>query len=260
MKFLNLTYVILCVSISFDLVSQSINDQGNQLDKSVDISRSSIQDGASNQNRLNEIDEATRVLEFDYRDTMKEYENLKLYNDQLQRIINSQEEEMISIMNQIDELDNININMIPIMLKMIDALDKFVSLDLPFLINERTERVSNLKQIMDRGDISTSEKFRKVTEAYQIETDYGRTIEAYRDTVTFEGDTFNADFLRVGRVALTFVTSDGEKAGFWNKQTSSWEESSGAVKRSTIDGLKIALKQAPPTLITVPLTDYEKIN
>ena len=212
MKFLNLTYVILCISVSFDLVSQSISDEDVQLEKSVDISRSSIQDGASNQNRLNEIDEATRLLEFDYRDTMKEYENLKLYNDQLQRIINSQEEEMISIMNQIDELDNININMIPIMLKMIDALDKFVSLDLPFLINERTERVSNLKQIMDRGDISTSEKFRKVTEAYQIETDYGRTIEAYRDTVTFEGDTFNADFLRVGRVALTFVTSDGDKA------------------------------------------------
>ena len=56
------------------------------------------------------------------------------------------------------------------------------------------------------------------------------------------------------------MTSDGDKAGFWNKQTGSWEESSGAVKRSTIDGLKIALKQAPPTLITVPLTDYEKIN
>ena len=95
MKFLNLTYVILCATISFDLVSQSINDQGDQLEKSVDISRSSLQDGASNQNRLNEIDEATRILEFDYRDTIKEYENLKLYNDQLQRIINSQEEEII---------------------------------------------------------------------------------------------------------------------------------------------------------------------
>ena len=99
------------------------------------------------------------------------------------------------------------------MLKMIDALDKFVSLDIPFLLKERTERVANLKTIMDRGDISTSEKFRKVTEAYQIESDYGRTIEAYRSEVNFEGETFNADFLRVGRVSLTFVTSNGDKAG-----------------------------------------------
>ena len=28
MKFLNLTYVILCISVSFDLVSQSISDEG----------------------------------------------------------------------------------------------------------------------------------------------------------------------------------------------------------------------------------------
>ena len=174
--------------------------------------------------------------------------------------ITSQEEEIQSILDQIDELDNININMIPIMLKMIDALDKFVTLDIPFLITERTERVDNLKSIMDRGDISTSEKFRKVTEAYQIESDYGRTIEAYRSEVEFDGETFNADFLRVGRVSLAFVTSSGDKAGFWNKSTGRWEESSAAVKRSTIDGLKIALKQAPPTLITIPLTSYENSN
>ena len=236
------------------------DSKNNQLDKSLDISTSSINSGAANQERLNKIDDETRLLEFDYKDTIKEYENLKLYNDQLQRIINSQEEEIISILNQIDELDNININLIPIMLKMIDALDKFVSLDIPFLKSERTERVSNLKSIMDRGDISTSEKFRKVTEAYQIESDYGRTIEAYRSEVEFDGETFNADFLRVGRVSLAFVTSSGDKAGFWNKSTGRWEESSAAVKRSTIEGLKNALKQAPPTLITIPLTSYENSN
>lgn len=236
------------------------DSKNNQLDKSLDISTNSINSGAANQERLNKIDDETRLLEFDYKDTIKEYENLKLYNDQLQRIINSQEEEIISILNQIDELDNININLIPIMLKMIDALDKFVSLDIPFLKSERTERVSNLKSIMDRGDISTSEKFRKVTEAYQIESDYGRTIEAYRSEVNFEGETFNADFLRVGRVSLAFVTSNGDKAGYWNKSSGSWEESSASVKRSTIEGLKIALKQAPPTLITIPLTSYENSN
>lgn len=257
MKFTKALLGCLVLALSIGSISQEKTDQ---LGKSMDISTSSINSGAANQDRLNRIDDETRLLEFDYKDTIKEYENLKLYNDQLQRIINSQEEEIISIINQIDELDNININLIPIMLKMIDALDKFVSLDIPFLKAERTERVQNLKTIMDRGDISTSEKFRKVTEAYQIESDYGRTIEAYRSEVSFEGETFNADFLRVGRVSLAFVTSNGDKAGFWNKATGAWEESSASVKRSTIDGLKIALKQAPPTLITIPLTSYENSN
>ena len=258
MKLFKAFLVCLPLVLIADVNSQDNKNQ--QLGKSLDLSTSSINEGASNQEQLNKIDDQTKLLEFDYKDTIKEYENLKLYNDQLQRIITSQEEEIQSILDQIDELDNININMIPIMLKMIDALDKFVTLDIPFLITERTERVDNLKSIMDRGDISTSEKFRKVTEAYQIESDYGRTIEAYRSEVEFDGETFNADFLRVGRVSLAFVTSNGDKAGFWNKSTGRWEESSAAVKRSTVDGLKIALKQAPPTLITIPLTSYENSN
>ena len=200
MKALKVLLTCLFLISGIDTLSQE--SKNDQLDKSLDISTNSINSGAANQERLNKIDDETKLLEFDYKDTIKEYENLKLYNDQLQRIINSQEEEIISILNQIDELDNININLIPIMLKMIDALDKFVSLDIPFLKEERTERVENLKTIMDRGDISTSEKFRKVTEAYQIESDYGRTIEAYRSEVEFDGETFNADFLRVGRVSL----------------------------------------------------------
>ena len=181
MKLFKAFLVCLPLILITDVNAQDNKNQ--QLGKSLDLSTSSINDGASNQEQLNKIDDETKLLEFDYKDTIKEYENLKLYNDQLQRIITSQEEEIQSILDQIDELDNININMIPIMLKMIDALDKFVTLDIPFLITERTERVDNLKSIMDRGDISTSEKFRKVTEAYQIESDYGRTIEAYRSEV-----------------------------------------------------------------------------
>ena len=160
MKLFKAFLVCLPLILITDVNAQDNKNQ--QLGKSLDLSTSSINDGASNQEQLNKIDDETKLLEFDYKDTLKEYENLKLYNDQLQRIITSQEEEIQSILDQIDELDNININMIPIMLKMIDALDKFVTLDIPFLITERTERVDNLKSIMDRGDISTSEKFRKL--------------------------------------------------------------------------------------------------
>ena len=153
------------------LLNAQETPQPDNLGESLDISTNSLNSGAQNQKELDQLSEETRLIEFDYKDTFKEYENLKLYNDQLERIIASQEEEIASIINQIDELDNININMIPLMLKMVDALEKFILLDVPFLKDERTSRVQNLKDILDRGDVSTSEKFRKITEAYQIETD-----------------------------------------------------------------------------------------
>ena len=32
---------------------------------------------------------------------------------------------------------------------------------------------------MTRADVTISEKYRRIVEAYQVEMDYGRTIEAY---------------------------------------------------------------------------------
>ena len=240
--------------------AQETTNSIDELNESVGTSTKSLKDSAANQRNINTIDKQTRELEFDYKDTYKEYENLKLYNDQLQKIINSQNEEIESIILQIAELDNTNINIIPLMLKMTASLEQFISLDIPFLLEERTSRIENIKEVMDRGDVSTSEKFRKVAEAYQIENDYGRTIEAYRGSVNFEGKEFNADFLRVGRVALMFITTNGDKAAYWDTSSNSWVKSSGAIKRSTEEGLKIALKQSPPALINIPVTAYEKNN
>lgn len=253
--FLPLTFIFI-ISINAQESTNSIDE----LNESVGTSTQSLKDSAANQKNINTIDRQTRELEFDYKDTYKEYENLKLYNDQLQKIINSQNEEIESIILQIAELDNTNINIIPLMLKMTASLEQFISLDIPFLLEERTSRIENIKEVMDRGDVSTSEKFRKVAEAYQIENDYGRTIEAYRGSVNFEGREFNADFLRVGRVALMFITTNGDKAAYWDTSSNSWVKSSGAIKRSTEEGLKIALKQSPPALINIPVTAYEKNN
>ena len=253
--FLPLTFIFI-ISINAQESTNSIDE----LNESVGTSTQSLKDSAANQRNINTIDKQTRELEFDYKDTYKEYENLKLYNDQLQKIINSQNEEIESIILQIAELDNTNINIIPLMLKMTASLEQFISLDIPFLLEERTSRIENIKEVMDRGDVSTSEKFRKVAEAYQIENDYGRTIEAYRGSVNFEGREFNADFLRVGRVALMFITTNGDKAAYWDTSSNSWVKSSGAIKRSTEEGLKIALKQSPPALINIPVTAYEKNN
>ena len=139
------------------------------------------------------------------------------------------------------------------MLKMIEGLENFILLDLPFLMTERSTRVQTLKDTMDRGDISTSEKFRLITEAYKTELEYGRTIETYRDNILIDDVETSADFLRVGRIALTYLTVDGNKGGYWDTQSSSYMKASSSIRRATADALKIASKQAPPALIKIPL-------
>ena len=250
---------ILALSL-FSVFSFAINAQEtttiNDVDlltESINISKGSFESSELTQKEINQLDETTRILLAEYQSTTKEYETLKLYNDQVQKIINSQLAEIESIILQIDELDETNQMIVPLMIKMINGLEDFISLDLPFLMKERVNRINNLRTTMDRGDISTSEKFRLITEAYKTELEYGRTIETYRDTINIDGVDTSADFLRIGRIALTYLTTDGSKGGYYDLNEKTFLKSSGSIKRATEDGLKIASKQAPPALIQIPI-------
>ena len=248
MKYIYITLVF-CASI---FAQETIEDK-NIVEDTIKISTTSIEKSGLTQEQIVKLDEQTRVLLADYQSTSKEYDSLKLYNDQVQKIINSQIEEIENIFIKIDELDQTNQRIVPFMLRMIDGLENFIQLDIPFLMDERTDRLNNLKVTMDRGDVSTSEKFRLIVEAYKTELEYGRTIEAYRDNIIIDDVETSADFLRVGRIALTYLTVDGSKGGYWDTNSQTWEEASSSIKRSTEDALKVASKQAPPALIKIPV-------
>jgi hypothetical protein len=235
------------------MFAQETIEDKNIVEDTIKISTTSIEKSGLTQEQIVKLDEQTRVLLADYQSTSKEYDSLKLYNDQVQKIINSQIEEIENILIKIDELDQTNQRIVPFMLRMIDGLENFIQLDIPFLMDERTDRLNNLKVTMDRGDVSTSEKFRLIVEAYKTELEYGRTIEAYRDNIIIDDVETSADFLRVGRIALTYLTVDGSKGGYWDTNSQTWEKASSSIKRSTEDALKVASKQAPPALIKIPV-------
>ena len=248
MKYIYITLVF-CASI---FAQETLEDK-NIVEDTIKISTTSIEKSGLTQEQIVKLDEQTRVLLADYQSTSKEYDSLKLYSDQVQKIINSQIEEIENILTKIDELDQTNQRIVPFMLRMIDGLENFIQLDIPFLMDERTDRLNNLKVTMDRGDVSTSEKFRLIVEAYKTELEYGRTIEAYRDNIIIDDVETSADFLRVGRIALTYLTVDGSKGGYWDTNSQTWEKASSSIKRSTEDALKVASKQAPPALIKIPV-------
>jgi hypothetical protein len=171
----------------------------------------------------------------------------------MRSLIASQEAEMNSLGNQVDRVEIVGRSVTPLMLRMIAALEQFVKLDVPFLLDERTKRVEELNQTMSRADVSTAEKFRQIMEAYQIENEFGRTIEAYRGTLQVEGKEITVDFLRFGRIALVYQSLDESMAGTWNKQEKKWESLDSSYRSAIRQGMRIARKQAAPDLIRLPL-------
>ena len=215
---------------------------------------------ASNQVRINQLDDQSKNLTEEYRSLLRQKKSLDTYNEQLERLIFSQEEELSSIEQQINEIDFTQREITPLMISMLDALEHFIQLDVPFLPNERTKRVGDLRTLLDRADVSVSEKFRKVIEAYQIENDYGRTIEAYRAPLKLDIDsaTKTVDYLRIGRVALFYQSIDGAERAFWDVNKKRWKPLDDSYRRNLNQGLRIARKQSAPDLLVLPVSSPSK--
>src|SRR5690606_58446 len=120
-----------------------------------------------------------------------------------------------------DSVALIERQIVPMMTGMVDSLEAFIELDTPFLLKERQDRIARLRNMMVRSDVTAAEKFRQVVEAYQIENDYGRTIEAYKGTVNVNGNDQEVDFLRIGRVSLSYQSIGGQHTGAWDRETNS---------------------------------------
>lgn len=200
------------------------------------------------QKKVDALSEQRLSLADEYRNALREADSLKLYVQQLKSQLRSQEEEKDSVRVEIREIARTNIAILPLMQDMLSTFDQFVTLDTPFLIDERKERVKLLNEMMPRADVTVSEKFRRILEGYQVEIDYGRTIEGYRGNL--EGK--DVDFLRIGRVALLYQTPDAKETGYWDNKTRAWVIDNSA-SEGVKEGLKIARKQSSPDLIIVPV-------
>jgi hypothetical protein len=166
--------------------------------------------------------------------------------------VEGQEATLDDISLSMDRVDVINRQIFPLMERMIDGLEQSIALDIPFLMEERTERVANLKEIMERSDVTVAEKFRKVMEAYQIENDYGTSVDFYSESLTIDGATRSFNMLRVGRIGLYFQSDDTQITGRWNTQAREWEIDNSA-RNEVRKGLRMARQLIAPELINVPV-------
>lgn len=248
---------IVVLSLSWS-TAHAVNTQ--KLDASIKTQDATEKAAATSQKKIDSIaDEAERMLT-DYKLTMRQYDALSGYNNQVQKIVDGQEEELASLESQLTQIDTTNQGMIPLLGRMLDTLEKFIQLDVPFLPKERAKRIADLKELRDRADVTISEKYRRIMEAYQVEMEYGRTIESYADDLEIDGKTRSVAFLRIGRVALMYQTLDKKETAVWDQEKKQWEVLSEEYRKPVSEGLKIALKQAPPNLIKLPIHAPEKLK
>lgn len=218
-------------------------------------------EGAAAQDEIDRLADRRVELLAEYKQVAKVVDGLKVYNELLRQQVDNQVAELAALSESIESVSLIERQIMPLMIRMIDALARFVEIDTPFLIAERTSRVASLREMMLRADVTAAEKFRRVIEAYQIENEYGRTIEAYKDKLTLGDASFDADFLRIGRVALVYKTVGNEEVGYWDTVAASWKPLPGVPYRRYVkEGLKVAKQEVAPELISIPINPMQQVK
>lgn len=233
-------------------------------DQVREIEREGIErtaEGRETQQSVDKLHDQSRKLIDEYYAHLKLVDGLKLYNGMLQQQLDGQAEEIGILQTSIADVATVERQILPLMSRMIDGLEHFIGFDVPFLMDERQQRVADLRGLLPRADVTVAEKSRRVMEAYQIENDYGRTIEAYRGKLALGTATFDADFLRVGRVSLMYRVVGSNDVGYWDHTNKDWVPlEGGRWRRYVAQGLKVARQEVAPELISVALDSQQEVQ
>jgi hypothetical protein len=228
--------------------------QADTLDDILAVGDSKNEAARKSQAKIDRLADETRDLLSDYKTVNKQIDGLKVYNGRLERQIANQMKRIESIDESISQVTVIQRQMTPLVIRMIDGLEKFVELDVPFHMEERQRRIEFLRSNLDRSDVTVAEKFRQVLEAYKIENEYGRKIDAYKGSVEIDGVERDVNFFRVGRIALLYQTTDTELSGAWDQANRQWVPvDRGEYRNAIMKGLRIARKEASIDLLNLPV-------
>jgi hypothetical protein len=233
-------------------------ESARHMEDSVELQMEINRESAQSQQRISSLARQSQDLLLEYRSVVRETEALKSYNQNLEQVVTDQQGEIQSIGRQLDGLEHTQRGVVPLMLDMIETLGQIVEADLPFRLEERQARVRDLREMMNQAEVTISEKYRRVIEAYQGELEYGRTTDTYSDTLPGTGQT--VDFLRVGRTLLIYQTSDGSVTGWFNPATRVFEVLPERYRLEVRKGLAIARNETAPDLVALPVPAPEAVQ
>lgn len=245
----------LLLASTFMAVGFAAPAHGQAVEPALEASRQAAEGTRASQDQIDDIDARTQELLGEYRANLRQLEQLNRYNASQRRQAEAQRQEVESLTADINNIASLQRAVLPLMQDMVDALDRLVQADIPFLVDERRSRVERLTRLMDDPSASPAQRYRLLIEAYQIESEYGRTIEAYRaDIETAERLFEDVDVLRIGRLALIFKTDDDAVLKRYDVDSGTWVDLDKSYMDAVKTATRVAREQIPPELLDIPVS------
>ncbi len=213
----------------------------------------SNQASSASQQRIDGLDEKAQEVMQEFMANERQSDLIEAYNRQLAKLVRSQQSELADLQVQIDSIEATEQAILPMLNDMVEELAIFIESDLPMLEDEREQRLQKLRLTLDRADVSVGEKYRQVLQAYEIEMEYGKTVESYAGVVDRNGQDVHVNFLRVGRMALYYQSRDGRQSALWLPEAQRWHVLNDTQNQQISEAMLMAKQLKVPALMSLPV-------
>ena len=243
-------FKIFSISIAFVM---SVFVSSSDMESVLEVGRDNQKMSAVSQEKIDATERKTDKIVNEWKAVSKQVEGLKLYNEQKRIQIQAQLDLMDKLDDQLVQVVVMQRQIPPLAQRMLESLESFIQLDTPFRIEERQNRVDLVRASLAKPKVTASEQVRQVLEAYNIEAEYGRKLDAYDETIVLDGQEVVVNILRVGRLGMFFQTKDERQTGYYDNELGSWEELPGSYRIQVRDGIRMAQKLAPMDIMMLPV-------
>ena len=232
----------------------------DQIQPLLDVAEERAKSEQVSQIKIDSMDDDTSLIVNEYKTVSKQIEGLRVYNAQMRKQIERQEERLKEIDKTMKEAQVMQRQIPPFTRRMLAGIEKSIELDMPFHLAERKERIAFAKAAIDNPTVSSAEGLRQVLETFNVEMEYGRKLDNYKDTIDIEGQPREVNVLRVGRLSLVYQSSDEALTGAWDNKKQEWVELDNSYRNPTKKGLRIANRLATVSMLELPIPNPEAVQ
>ncbi|WP_084418439.1 DUF3450 domain-containing protein [Henriciella litoralis] len=225
-----------------------------QLRQALDTGEQATRKAEQVQEQINQLDDQRSDAVSEFRTLLQRTQAAQLYARQQEKVVESQRRELESLTEQLGRVDEITAQTTPMLLDMISDLEAFVQADLPFRIDDRTQRIADLRAAMENAQVPIVEQYRLIIEAYKSEMEYGRTIDTWPEDIDVDGKTVTVDMFLFGRVALVYMSPDRKYAARWDREQAQWVPVESKFKEDIAQAIKVAKGTTTPSVLYAPAT------
>lgn len=224
------------------------------LDRAIATGEQATRRAEQVQQQINQLDDERSDMVGEFRTLLQRKTAAELYARQQAAAVESQEREIASLTDQLSRVDEITSQTVPMLETLIDDLDAFIDADLPFRLEERKDRIARLREYLVDPNVSVTERYRQIMDAYTAEMEVGRKTDTWKETITVDDKEVTVDMVLFGRVALVYMDPTGRYAKRYDRETASWVDLESKYKAEIEKAIRIIQGKRTQDVMYVPAT------